>query len=130
MYNASTISMDADAAALEAVGAALGFYIFFGIVVGLLMLVSMWKIFTKAGKPGWAAIIPIYNTVVLFQIVGLNPWLVLTAFIPPVYAVLSIIAIVKLAGKFGKGTGFAVGMIFLSVIFIPMLAFGKSEYQG
>ena len=94
----------------------------------------MWKIFKKAGKPGWASIIPIYNAVVMFQICGMNPWLLLLAIIPFVNFVtapiLSIIMNVNLAKKFGKGGGFAVGLIFLNFIFTLILAFGESEYQG
>lgn len=119
----------------------------FGVVIWILSMavavvsiIAMWKIFTKAGKPGWAAIIPIYNTIVLFQIVGINPlWLLLLigAIIPFVnfivaiaIFVLMILVNIKLAKAFGQGGGFAVGLIFLPFIFQLILAFGSSEYQG
>lgn len=95
----------------------------------VLMLVSMWKIFTKAGEPGWASLIPIYNTCVLFKIAGKPMWWVLLLIIPIVNLVIVIIALVGLATKFGKGGGYAVGLIFLPIIFYPMLAFGDAEYQ-
>ena len=104
------------------------------LILGIIAIVAMWKIFKKAGKPGWASIIPIYNAVVMFQICGMNPWLLLLAIIPFVNFVtapiLSIIMNVNLAKKFGKGGGFAVGLIFLNFIFTLILAFGDSEYQG
>lgn len=104
------------------------------LILGIIAIVAMWKIFKKAGKPGWASIIPIYNAVVMFQICGMNPWLLLLAIIPFVNFVtapiLSILINVNLAKKFGKGGGFAVGLIFLNFIFTLILAFGDSEYQG
>lgn len=104
------------------------------LILGIITIVAMWKIFKKAGKPGWASIIPIYNSVVMFQICGMNPWLLLLAIIPFVNFVtapiLAILINVNLAKKFGKGGGFAVGLIFLNFIFTLVLAFGDSEYQG
>lgn len=104
------------------------------LILGIIAIVAMWKIFKKAGKPGWASIIPIYNSVVMFQICGMNPWLLLLAIIPFVNFVtapiLAILINVNLAKKFGKGGGFAVGLIFLNFIFTLILAFGDSEYQG
>lgn len=104
------------------------------LILGIIAIVAMWKIFKKAGKPGWASIIPIYNSVVMFQICGMNPWLLLLAIIPFVNFVtapiLAILMNVNLAKKFGKGGGFAVGLIFLNFIFTLILAFGDSEYQG
>lgn len=94
----------------------------------------MWRIFTKAGKPGWASIIPVYNMVVLFQIVGMNPWLLLLYIVPFVNYVASIVLIImlgiKLAKVFGKSSGFAVGLIFLNTIFMLILGLGNAEYVG
>ncbi len=91
--------------------------------------------FTKANRPGWAAIVPIYNTVVLFQTAKMNPWLILLYLCgiipivgPIVILVLNIILMLNLAKAFGRGTGFAIGLIFLPIIFIPILAFGDSKY--
>ena len=81
-----------------------------------------------------SVIVPVYNAVVLFQIAGVNPWLLLLAIIPFVnfiaLPVLMIMVYVKLAKAFGKGAGYAVGLIFLNVIFMPMLAFSDAEYEG
>lgn len=99
------------------------------LAVLALIIVSMWKIFTKAGKPGWAAIVPIYNVVVMLQIAGKPGWWVLLMFIPIVNLVIAIIAMIALAKNFGKGGGYVVGMIFLPFVFYPMLAFGDAQYQ-
>lgn len=90
----------------------------------------MWKIFVKAGEPGWASIVPFYNTYVLFKITWGNGWLFLLSLIPFVNIVILIITYVKLAQAFGKGGGFAAGLIFLSFIFLPILAFDSSDYIG
>lgn len=104
------------------------------ITIVILTIIAMWKIFTKAGKPGWASIVPIYNAVVLFQIVGLNPWLLLLCIIPVINSiamlVLSIMMNIRLAKAFGKSTGFAVGLIFLNTVFTLILGFGDSKYVG
>jgi len=93
-------------------------------------LLSMWKIFTKAGQPGWAAIIPIYNIVVLLQVVKKPVWWILLMLIPLVNFIILILVFVELAKVFGKGAGFGVGLILLGFIFMPMLAFGDAQYQG
>ena len=100
------------------------------LAIAVLAIVALWKIFTKAGKPGWASIIPIYNVIVLFQIVGLNPLLVLLFLVPIANLVVMIMALVKLAKAFGKGTGFALGLIFLGPIFYMILGFGDATYLG
>jgi len=133
--NSTDFSAPAGAAAshVAATGALL-FQIVLIFAVLIISVISMWKIFKKAGKPGWAAIVPIYNTVVLFQIVGLSPWLLLLALIPIVgsiaIAIVTILAYVKLAKAFGKSGGFAAGLIFLNIIFMPILAFSDAEYEG
>lgn len=97
----------------------------------ILVFASGWKIFEKAGKPGWAFIIPIYNTIVLLEIVG-KPWwwLLLMIFLPPVGLVLGIWMYNLLSKSFGHGVGFTLGLIFLPIIFLPILGFGDSKYQG
>jgi len=99
-------------------------------IVAILAVIALWRIFTKAGKPGWAAIIPIYNSVVLFEIVGRPGWWVLLLFIPIVNIVILVIAMLDLAKSFGKGAGFAVGLILLTTVFMLILAFDSSTYQG
>ena len=98
------------------------------LVLVLLIVIGMWKVFVKAGKPGWAAIIPIYNLVVLLEIAGKPAWCVILFFIPVVNLIVVIIAYMALAAKFGKGVGYALGLAFLSPIFFPMLGFGDSTY--
>lgn len=95
-----------------------------------LMVVSLWKVFQKAGKPGWAAIVPFYNTWVLLQIVGKPVWWFFLYFIPIVNIVITVITYVELAKCFGKGVGYAIFMIFLPFIAFPMLAFGKDQYHA
>ena len=98
------------------------------VAIAILMVVAMWKLFKKAGRPGWASIIPFYNYYVEFEIAGMNGWFFLLLLIPIVDIVLAIILTVKLAKAFGRSAGFAVGMIFLPFVFVPILAFGKSKY--
>jgi hypothetical protein len=103
---------------------------FLGLAATVLAIVAMWKIFEKAGEPGWAAIIPFYNLYVLFKITWGNGWKFLFLLIPFANIVFLIITMVKLAKAFGKSGGFAVGLIFLSVIFYCILAFDQSQYLG
>jgi hypothetical protein len=102
----------------------------FSLVIVVIMLASMWKLFAKAGQPGWAAIVPIYNTLVLLRIAGRPWWWLLLMLIPLVNIVIAIIVYIDLAKSFGKGVGFALGLLFLSVIFFPILAFGSARYLG
>ena len=113
-------------------GQGLGFVIFMVIhlAVIIFMIASVWLTFQKAGKPGWASIVPIYNVVVMCQIAGKPGWWVLLMLIPIVGIIVAIIVTVRFAEAFGKGTGFAVGMIFLGFIFWPILGFGSAQYQG
>lgn len=97
--------------------------------LAIFMIVSMWKVFTKAGKPGWAAIVPIYNCIVMLQIAGKPGWWVLLMLIPVVNLVIAILAMIGLAANFGKGGGFVVGLILLPIVFVPILAFGDAQYR-
>lgn len=113
------------------VGAGIGCFgmlIYFAIIA--LIIVSWWKIFTKAGKPGWAAIIPIYNWIVMLEIIGKPLWWIVLFLIPFVNFVIFIVVLIELAKVFGKSGGFAAGLILLGVIFFPILAFGDAKYIG
>jgi ABC-type sulfate transport system permease subunit len=100
------------------------------IVLIVFYLFCLWRIFVKAGKPGWAAIVPIYNIIVELEIVG-KPWFwLLLMLVPVVNVVLGVIVIFRLAKVFGHGTGFGFGLLFLSFIFLPILAFDSSSYLG
>lgn len=97
------------------------------IILCVLMIISLWKIFTKSGEKGWKALIPFYNILTLMKIIDMSWWFIILMFIPFVqlffYALLS----VMLANRFGKGVIFAIGILFLPCIFIPILAFTKTE---
>ncbi len=97
------------------------------IISYVLIIVSLWKIFKKAGKPGWASIIPIYNIYVICQIAEKKWWNILLLLIPIANIYAMIVLYNGLAKKFGKSGGFVVGMILLPIIFFPILAFSGSE---
>ena len=108
-----------------------------GLIATVFGIIVMWKIFQKAGKPGWAAIVPFYNMYVLFEITWGKGWMFLTMFVAiiPIVGyiaalVIIVLTMIKLAKAFGKDTGFAVGLILLGLIFMGILAFDSSEYLG
>ena len=121
--------MDAESVGLGGLLAILGAYLVFVLAIAVVMLISMWKIYSKAGQPGWAVLVPIYNIVVLLKIVRKPVWWILLMCIPFLNAIIAILIYLELAKVFNKETGFGLGMVFLPIIFLPMLAFGKSEYQ-
>lgn len=100
------------------------------LAISVLIIVALWKVYEKAGKPGWAAIIPIYNIWVLLEIIKKPWWWLLLLLIPIVNIVILIIMIHNLSLKFGKGVGFTIGMILLPFIFIPILGFGDAKCKG
>lgn len=106
-----------------------GFVLIIQIVLALLMIVSLWKVFVKAGQPGWAALIPIYNTYIMLKVAGKPGWWLILMFVPVVNIVVGILAIAGMAARFGKGVGFVFGLIFLPFIFLPILGFGSAEYR-
>ena len=106
-----------------------GIIIVYFIVIAI-VIVAQWKLFIKAGKPGWASIIPIYNLIVLLEIVGKPTWWILLYLIPCVNIVFLIWTLNLFSKSFGKSEGFTIGMIFLPFIFYPLLAFGDSVYVG
>jgi hypothetical protein len=120
--------MDPSEAAGAAAGGGLVLIIQIGIAIA--MIAGMWKIFTKAGQPGWAAIVPIYNTYVLLTIAGKPGWWLILMFIPIANIVVGILAMIGLASKFGKGGGFVAGLILLPLVFCPILGFGGAQYGG
>jgi hypothetical protein len=94
------------------------------------VIASLWMVFVKAREPGWAAIIPIYNSIVVLRIVGRPIWWIILLFIPIVNIVVWIVVLVDLAHSFGMGGGFAVGLLLLPFIFFPILGFGDATYRG
>lgn len=102
----------------------------FGLVAAIVAIAAMWRVFTKAGQPGWAAIIPIYNFYVLLKVAGKPGWWLLLLLIPFVNFVILILTYIDLAKSFGKGGLFAIGLILLPFIFLLILAFGSARYVG
>ncbi len=102
----------------------------FAITTTVIEIVGAWLMFEKAGEPGWAVIIPIYNLLIAIKIAGKPWWYLLLLMIPVVNIVIIIITLDGLSKNFGKSTGFTVGLFFLRWIFIPILGFGKAVYTG
>ncbi len=100
-----------------------------GLAIFILALAGVWKVFTKAGQPGWACIVPIYNLVVLMRIAGRPGWWVLLMLIPIVSIIIAFIVAIDVAKNFGKGAGFGVGLALLGIIFYPILGFGDAQYR-
>ncbi|MDR1876544.1 MAG: DUF5684 domain-containing protein [Flavobacteriaceae bacterium] len=105
-----------------------------GVILSLIYLaivvatvVSLWKLYEKAGQEGWKSIIPIYGIYVLVVDIVKRPvlWVILSLFIPIAFIVIAI----DLAVKFGKSKGFGIGIFFLPFIFIPLLAFSDAKYD-
>ena len=107
-----------------------GVFMLIWLAIIAVMIASLWKLFAKAGQPGWAAIVPIYNVIVLLTIVGRPIWWIVLFCIPFVNFIAMIIVFIDLARSFGKDIGFAIGMILLGFIFLPMLGFGDAQYAG
>ncbi len=140
----------------------IGFIVLLIVAFAVLLIVAEWRIFTKAGKPGWHSLIPYLSTydLVEFSWNKRNAWIavgltiaesvlsgMLSAYgerneVPPagleglssvvslVYGIFMIVCIYKLSKSFGHGVGYTLGLIFLSPIFLLMLAFGESQYIG
>lgn len=122
---ATSAEISASASGLGALIAGLGiFFYIISMALMVLSIVSMWKIFVKAGKPGWASLVPFYNQWILLEISGFSGWFILLPMLVP------ILVGIKLPEKFGKDTIYVLGMIFLPIVFYPLLAFGKAEYTG
>ncbi len=111
-------------------GAAIGIYSIFALVIAVVSLVGMWKVFVKAGKPGWACLIPFYNLYCLFEISFGSGWLFLLIAVPCVGIVMGILCMFKLAKAFGQGIAFGFGLWFLMPIFMIILGFGDAQYVG
>jgi hypothetical protein len=111
-----------------AVAGILAMLIYLAILIAI--LAGAWKMFEKAGKPGWAAIIPIYNIIVILEICGRPIWWILLLLIPCVNIVIAVIMWIDVAKSFGKSELYGIGLAFLGFIFIPMLGFGSARYVG
>jgi len=114
-------------------GSAMGtaFFWVFALIIWLVVILAFWQVFVKAGKPGWASIIPIYNIYVLLKIAGRPGWWLILYLIPVVNWVISIVVSIDVAKAFGKSAAFGVvGLWLFSVIGYLMLGFGDATYQG
>jgi hypothetical protein len=100
------------------------------LVCVIAAIAGMWKTFEKAGKPGWAAIVPIYNIIVMLEIAGKPIWWIILFFLPIVNIIVMILAMIAFAERFGKGAGFGVGLALLGFVFFPILGFGDAQYTG
>lgn len=109
-------------------GAIIGLIIYLAVVV--FVIAGFWKTFVKAGQPGWAAIVPIYNMVVMLNIAGKPVWWIVLLLIPFVNFIMIIMIMIAFAKSFGKSTGYGIGCALLGFIFIPILGFGDAKYIG
>jgi hypothetical protein len=110
-------------------GPGAGMVVFY-LILTVLMVASYWKLFVKGGKPGWASIVPLYNVVVFLQMVNRPVWWIVLLFIPIVNLIVAIVLVNDLAASFGKGVGWTILLLFLGIVFVPVLAFGNDRYVG
>lgn len=106
--------------------------IFFGFLFLVLIaeIAGIWQIFRKAGYEGWEALIPIYNAIIFFRIIGKPWWWLLLFFIPGINIIFIVWSFNMLSKSFGKDEGFTAGLVLMRFLFIPLLGFGSSEYNG
>lgn len=104
--------------------------LFISILIMAFFIIVYWIIFTKAGEEGWKSLIPIYNVYILYKITWGNGLIFLLLLVPFVNFIVGILTINKLSKCFGHGLGFTLGLLFLPIIFLPLLAFGDSRYEG
>ena len=100
------------------------------LAIVVVCIAGMWKMYVKAGQPGWGCIIPIYDAYLICKIVGRPWWWVILLCIPFVGAIFGIILMNDLSRSFGRGIGTTLGLLFLGFIFFPILGFGSAQYQG
>jgi hypothetical protein len=105
----------------------LGSLIYLAILVAV--IAGCWKMFVKAGQPGWGILIPIYNLYLMIKVAGRPWWWLILMFIPIVGFIVGIVIAADIARNFGKGIGFVFGLIFLGFIFYPILGFGSAQYR-
>jgi cobalamin synthase len=102
----------------------------FAVILMAATFASMWKVFVKAGEPGWASLVPIYNAIVMLKIAGKPAWWIVLMMIPAVNVVVVFMVMDRIAKSFGGGTGFTLGLMFLSWVFFLILGFGERRYQA
>ena len=125
---AAAMALQAEAG--RAPGAGVGFLVtLIWLALVVVLIAAIWKVFTKAGQPGWAVIIPIYNLIIILKVAQRPVWWILLYLIPLVNLVISIIVAIDIAKNFGKGAGFGIGLWLLPIIFFPVLAWSDAQYQ-
>ena len=129
MLQGGTMQSDGGAEIGAIIGMIFGSLI--GLAIAVVMIASMWKIYVKAGQPGWACLVPVYNQYILVDKILQKPiwWLVLML-LPCTMGIWAWVVYIELAKRFGKGPGFGIGMVLLPIVFFPMLGFGKAQYDG
>lgn len=100
------------------------------LALGVFLIFSLWRVYAKAGQPGWACLIPIYNVIVLLRIAGRPAWWVLLFLVPFLNVIVAILVLIDVARSFGKGVAFGIGLVLLGFIFFPILAFSDAQYYG
>jgi hypothetical protein len=105
-----------------------GFIIVIYLAIVILYVAAYWRLFAKAGEPGWGAIVPIYNLYLYCKIAGRPEWWLILFFIPLVNIVIALIVAMDIAKAFSKSSGFGIGLWLLSFIFVPILGFGSAVY--
>ena len=106
------------------------FILLIQLAIVAVVIVAMWKVFVKAGQPGWASIVPVYNLYIMVTIAGREWWWFLLMLVPFVNIVIGAIVSIDIARKFGKQTGFGIGLFLLPFIFYPILAFSQDQYTA
>lgn len=125
----------------DVLGVAFGFIgilFIFLLAIIIFMIVVKWKMYEKAGKPGWASIVPVYSTIVLFDIIGYKWYYIFLLFLGGVPVIggvalmlFTISYSIKLAKSFGQSTGFGIGLALVNPVFVAIIAFDKDiKYVG
>jgi hypothetical protein len=110
--------------------AIMGIFYLITFALSIVAVIGMWKTFVKAGKPGWACLVPIYNIIILLEIAEKELWWIVLLFIPVANIVIHFLVDIAVAEKFGKSSGFGVLMALFPWIGFPILGFGEAQYQG
>jgi hypothetical protein len=121
-----------DERAAGGIGSSVAAIVFCGamLLATVILVAGYWRLFTKAGQPGWAILVPIYNMIVMQQVAGKPLWWIVLYFIPVVNIVIAVLCVFAVAENFGKGRAYGLGMLFFPWVFVPMLAFSDARFAG
>lgn len=129
-FYSDIINSSVDTTIIGVILAIVSAWLFLILAILIFTFIYNYKLYKKAGRQGWEAFILIYNLIVKFEFLNIPMWFIILLFIPGANVVIPIIVAINMARKFNKNSGFAVGLIFLPIIFYPILAFGKSEFDS